>query len=268
MKMLGCIQKTESVRFIATLLLSVSAQFIICTLLWNFCCSNASLPDRKLNVQLIIPFEAPEEIPIQKSLLKQDEEKIEMIQKLHESEQIIPENPFEQPMKLDKPVIIEKTKPEVKKKQALKQEPVKQVEKLPETKPINPVPEKPKDIQTSLPEPTKAVQETKAPAVTKPVLTKAQQNENTKYLAKVMQILEKNKRYSEAARKRNLEGKIIVAFAITSDGKTEKVKAKTTSPRELADAAEQLIKSAKLPAPPSSWPAGSLVEIPINYKIK
>ena len=93
-------------------------------------------------------------------------------------------------------------------------------------------------------------------------------NENSKYLAKVMKILEKGKKYSEEARRRNLEGKIIVSFSITREGKTERVKAKTLVPKELADSAEKLIRDAKLPAPPSSWPVGSLVEIPISYKIK
>lgn len=262
-------QKTESARSMVVLLLSFSAQFIVCTLIWKFCYGNdINVHSRQMNVQLILPVDEVDEFTIQKKSIEPEEVQLEMIQKLHETEQIIPENPFETPLKMEKPVIIEKKKPEVKEKPVAR----KPEEKKVIDKPVEPLKDIVAEVKTVVPvgQPSEMPVEEKRQTVSapKPVLTKAQMNENSKYLAKVMKILEKGKKYSEEARRRNLEGKIIVSFSITREGKTERVKAKTLVPKELADSTEKLIRDAKLPTPPASWPIGSLVEIPISYKIK
>lgn len=259
--------KTEFIRGSASFFLGLLAQFLVCTMLWQFCCCNEkNLENKRLNVQLILPVDEIEEPLDRKSLFKDEEENLEMLQTLQEPELIIPDDPFEQQPIMEKPVIPETPKPEIKKKKIVKQE-TKKVEivnpepkpvEITETQPAIPVPQEVKKVQT----------EPKTAAAPKPVLTKAQINENSKYLSRVMKIFEKNKKYPENARRRHLEAKIIVAFAITKDGRTENVKARTATPKELADAAEQLIKDAKLPTPPSCWPIGASVEIPISYKIK
>ena len=93
-------------------------------------------------------------------------------------------------------------------------------------------------------------------------------NENSKYLSKVMKIFDKNKNYPSNARAMHIEGKIIVSFSISKDGKTNNVSAKTKDPRVLASAAEELVRKSRLPAPPSHWDVSAKIELPITYKLK
>ena len=83
-----------------------------------------------------------------------------------------------------------------------------------------------------------------------------------------MKVFEKNKVYPSSARRSYKEGKIVVSFCIDKNGRTGNVKAKTTEPKVLAEAAEELVKKSVLPPPPAHWDSSAKIELPITYKLR
>ncbi|MBQ2593119.1 MAG: energy transducer TonB [Candidatus Riflebacteria bacterium] len=256
------------------LVLSFLIQFCIGASIWTLCNSiNTERLEKKLNVSLIIPEDEHKEQIIKQEIIHLPEIEENEINPVEMSiDEIIPVDPFEQPRIMEMPEIPkEKSLPKKEKKQIRKEAP-KIIEPKKEEKPLVEQPKteivKPVEsisVQTPLP-----VKEKKqAPTVvTKPILTKAQVNENSKYLAKVMKIFEKNKVYPSDARVRHVEGKIVVSFCIDKNGKTSSIKAKTVNPKILADAAVDLVKKSKLPPPPAHWDVSAHIELPITYKLR
>ena len=256
------------------LILSFLIQFCIGSSIWTLCSniSNERL-EKKLNISLIIPEEEqiqqkpPQEIV---HLPEIDENEIKPVEMT--VEEIIPVDPFEQPRIMEMPEIPKEKPLPKKEKKVIRKDAPKIVEPQKEEKPVIEQPRtevvkpvEPVSIQAPLPvKEKKQIQTT----VSKPVLTKAQVNENSKYLAKVMKIFEKNKVYPSDARVRHLEGKIIVSFCIDKNGNTSSIKAKTANPKILADAAVELVKKSKLPPPPSHWDVSAHIELPITYKLR
>ncbi len=256
------------------LVLSFLIQFCIGASIWTLCNSiTTERLEKKLNVSLIIPEDEHKEQIIKQEIIHLPEIEENEINPVEMSiDEIIPVDPFEQPRIMEMPEIPkEKSLPKKEKKQIRKEAP-KIIEPKKEEKPLVEQPKteivKPVEsvsVQTPLP-----VKEKKqAPTVvTKPILTKAQVNENSKYLAKVMKIFEKNKVYPSDARVRHVEGKIVVSFCIDKNGKTSSIKAKTVNPKILADAAVDLVKKSKLPPPPAHWDVSAHIELPITYKLR
>ena len=257
------------------LLLSFLTQFTIGSFIWTLCNNiNINRNEKKLNVSLMIPLleeEQHQELP--KELLHMPEIEETEIKPLEMTmDEILPLDQFEEPRIMEEPVIpkIEPPAPKKKKKEIRKEAPkivkpeIKEVF-VETSKPIQENIVEPK--QVSIPAPVKEKKQIPT-ASPKPTLTKSQQNENSKYLSKVMKIFEKNKVYPKNARAMHIEGKIIISFRIDKDGKTSDVSAKTKEPKILANAAEELVRKSKLPPPPSHWDTSSKIELPISYKLR
>ena len=264
--------KAQQVFFYLTI--SFLMQFFIGSSIWTLCSSiNTDRIEKKLNISLVIPDEEqiaqkmPQEITHLPEIEEQEIKQVEMT-----VDDIIPVDPFEQPRLMEIPEIPkEKPLPKKEKKKKRKEAPkiiepkkeeipVVDEQKVNVTQPVKPV-----SVQTTIPEKEKKQVIT---AISKPVITKAQINENSKYLAKVMKIFEKNKVYPSDARFRHIEGKIVVSFCIDKNGNTSNIKAKTVKPKILADAAVELVKKSKLPAPPAHWEVSAHIELPITYKLR
>lgn len=232
------------------------------------CSETGVTPDNKLlNIVLSNPIQEPK-LEESKELINLPEEKIDFVGEPidFQSDEILPDNPFLNEKQEEKPVIPEK----IIKKEKKKEKPTEKVIPLKKELVMPEVVTSVKD-STKIERPETA--ENKNTAVeqvstSKTVLTKEQQDENSKYLAKVLKIFEKNKKYPSEARKRNLQGKIIVAFSIGTDGTTSNVVAKTVTPEQLANAAEELVRKTKLPSPPEHWKSSAIIELPIVYKLR
>ena len=256
------------------LILSFLIQFCIGSSIWSLCSGiNADRLEKKLNISLIIPEEelieqkTPQEIVHLPEIEENEIKPLEMT-----AEEIIPEDPFEQPRIMEVPEIPKEKPLPKKEKKVIRKEAPKIVEPKKEEKPVveqtkTEVVQPVKEVSVTAPIPVKEKKQTPV-VVSKPVLTKSQVNENSKYLAKVMKIFEKNKVYPSDARLRHLEGKIIVSFCIDKNGNTSSIKAKTANPKILVDAAVELVKKSKLPPPPSHWDISAHIELPITYKLR
>ncbi len=249
-------------------------QLAIGASIWNLCNSiNTNKAEKKLNVSLIIPLEEQIQPEIKKEFLQKPEIEENEIKPVEMTlDEILPVDPFEQPRVMEIPEIPkEKPLPKKEKKKIRKEAPKivepekKEVVEVTESKPevARPV----KEVSVTAPIPLQEKKQIPA-TVSKPVLTNAQINENSQYLAKVMKVFEKNKVYPFSARRSHTEGKIVVSFCIDKKGKTSDVKAKTTKPKVLADAAEELVKKSLLPSPPVHWDVSAKVELPITYKLR
>ncbi|MDD3148791.1 MAG: TonB family protein, partial [Candidatus Riflebacteria bacterium] len=105
------------------------------------------------------------------------------------------------------------------------------------------------------------------PVVRVDALTEAQQSEISRYLARIRAILEKNKKYPRAARRKRIEGQVPVSFAVLADGSLHDPKIAGQVPEELREATLQLLMNLRLPAPPLSWQTRSRIECTISYRL-
>jgi protein TonB len=105
------------------------------------------------------------------------------------------------------------------------------------------------------------------PVVRVDALTGAQQKEISRYLARIRAILEKNKKYPRAARRKRIEGQVPVSFAVLADGSLHDPKIAGQVPEELREATLQLLMNLRLPAPPLSWQTRSRIECTISYRL-
>ncbi len=124
--------------------------------------------------------------------------------------------------------------------------------------------EKPAVAKDTLNSPTKDSSEA---APEKNELTNAQQNEISRYLARIRAILEKNKKYPRAARRRKIEGQVPVSFAVLADGSLHDPKIAGPVPEELREATLQLLMNLRLPTPPPRWQSQSRIEFTISYRL-
>ncbi len=255
--------------------LSLVSQFIIGSFIWSLC-NNIDYfhEEKKLNLSLIVPIEEQQIQEPQKEILHMEEIEDNEIKPVEMTlDKILPVDPFEETRLMEEPVIPKPEPAPIKKKKEIRKEAPKIVK--PELKEVAVESVKPQQEtvietkQVSIQEPVKVEEKKQVPkTVSKPVLTKSQMNENSKYLSKVMKIFEKNKVYPSNARAMHIEGKIIVSFCIDKDGKTNNVSAKTKNPKILATAAEELVRNSRLPAPPSHWDVSAKIELPITYKLR
>ena len=251
-------------------------QLCLGAFIWELCTNiNNRREENKLNLALIVPIE--EEVvqeTIKEVMLLPEPEPQEMQPNEMALDEIIPIDPFEQPMIIEKPVIPkEEPKPQKKPKAIRKDSPkiVKEekkeeiVEELP--KHSDQVINETKSVSLPTEQHQKEAKPIPVKRISKP-LTQRQQNENSKYLAKIMKIFEKNKVYPVNARFNHIEGKILISFCIDESGKTSKITVITKNPAILADAAEEIVKKAKLPPPPKHWDIKNRIELPINYNLR
>ncbi len=263
-------------RSIFFLLFSMLIQLCMGSSIWQLCNSfEKTKNENKLNLSLMVPLEFEEIIEKEppKEILhlpEMDDIKPQAVEMA--IDEIMPVDPFEVPRIMEQPEI-PKIEPAPKKK---KKETRKEAPKIvqPEKKEVavekikEPV-ENTNTVPVSIPAPVPVKEKKEVPQIPpKPTLTKSQLNENSKYLAKVMKIFEKNKTYPKNARATHTEGKIIVSFCIDKEGNTNNVVAKTKNPKILATAAEELVGKSHLPAPPKHWDNSARVELPIMYKLR
>lgn len=255
-------------------ILSLFIQFSIGATIWNLCNNvNTDKTEKKLNVSLILPMEEQIQPEITKEIIQKPEIEENEIKPVEMAiDEILPIDPFEQPRLMEIPEIPkDKPLPKKEKKKIRKEAPKivepekKEIQEVTEAKTevVQPV----KEVSVTAPIPVKEKKQIPV-SVSRPVLTKSQLDENSKYLARVMKVFEKNKVYPSSARRSYKEGKIVVSFSIDKNGKTSNVKAKTTEPRVLAEAAEELVKKSVLPSPPAHWDSSAKVELPITYKLR
>lgn len=180
-----------------------------------------------------------------------------------------------------KPPVIKKPKPrpetKVKPDQPPPKKPVKALEKIPEksqtpsevpipvalpiTRPATPISE---NANTARPQ-ANAKAETDKPAAAIPALPA---KDFSPYLHKIYRIIEKNKRYPTEARRRGLNGKVLVSFSINAEGKATDATAQDTVAPELQQAALKLLVSQNFPPPPPDWDTQSRINMTINYSIR
>lgn len=93
-------------------------------------------------------------------------------------------------------------------------------------------------------------------------------DESVKYLIKARRIIEKNKTYPIKARKRQIEGIVSLSFLINKNGMVSKLIVLESPDKSLSDASAELLKSIKLPKPPTSWDETKTVKFEINYRLR
>ena len=109
----------------------------------------------------------------------------------------------------------------------------------------------------------------KAP-VTKSNIDRAENNsrsntEEDKYLSHIREIIQNNMPYPHIARKRVLEGKVLVSFIICVDGKAQEITITKSSGFEILD--KSAIETVKRVSPFPKPPAQVALIIPIVYKL-
>lgn len=130
--------------------------------------------------------------------------------------------------------------------------------------------------QTITPSPTinKAAQpiaETPSNSETKTrnkVCTAVLTDESVKYLVKARNIIEKNKTYPIKARRKQIEGTVSLSFLINKNGRVSKLTVLESPDKSLTNASTKLLKSIKLPKPPTSWDETKTVKFEINYRLR
>lgn len=130
--------------------------------------------------------------------------------------------------------------------------------------PVQMTEERPAVAKDTLNSPTKDIS---GAAPEKIELTTSQQNEISRYLARIRSILEKNKKYPRAARRRKIEGQVPVSFAVMADGSLHNPKIAAPVPEELREATLQLLMNLRLPPPPQCWQSQSRIEFTISYRL-
>lgn len=101
-----------------------------------------------------------------------------------------------------------------------------------------------------------------------PIVSKAMQDEFSRYLARIRKQLEKNKKYPDNARRKRIEGNVLVSFSILSDGQIVGAEVTNGAAVELSEAALALLRDRKFAAPPSGWQSGNRIEFTINYNLR
>jgi protein TonB len=99
--------------------------------------------------------------------------------------------------------------------------------------------------------------------------TSAKQNEtNNKYLKRIFTIIARNKKYPSRARRRGIEGIVVVVFSISKNGKVVDLRITNKANQQLKKAAMETVKKGRFPFPPDTWDPSFQIEIPIKYSLK
>jgi protein TonB len=88
------------------------------------------------------------------------------------------------------------------------------------------------------------------------------------YLQKLFALLARNRRYPRNARRRNITGRVIVAFQVDRNGQALNIDIRSDTHKILADAAFDLVKKTRFPAPPEGWKKEFIIEVPISYHLR
>lgn len=194
----------------------------------------------------------------------------------------VTEQPKPEPVVPPEPVIIKKPEPEPKKKPRKKKKP-------------KPKPEKPKKPRPEKPPVKKQTVQKKPPVKKQPVVSKPINSQNLKpqknlsvsaspvvakadprliqqtrmsYLTLLMRHIEAHKHYPRVARKRKIEGDILVSFTLLPGGKIKNLQ--LTGKRSiLKKASQQAVNYAlPMPAPPKSLSLPMEIKFKMNYFLK
>ena len=185
----------------------------------------------------------------------------------------VPEKVVEKVIKKPEPVVEKqkpRAKPRKKKKPEPKPKPVKPVRKKPLTKkpPVKAKPSQPAPQVNSNPTKATPVKHIK----TSPVVAQADQRliEQTRmtYQALLMRHIEAHKNYPRVARKRKIEGKIIVSFTLLADGQIKNLR--LNGKRSiLQKASRNAIQAAlPMPRPPSEISLPAEIRFVMNYFLR
>ncbi|MFZ2955842.1 MAG: energy transducer TonB [Candidatus Ozemobacteraceae bacterium] len=88
------------------------------------------------------------------------------------------------------------------------------------------------------------------------------------YLAMVRKEIAKQKKYPERARKKEIQGKVIVEFSISSDGLVQNPRVIKERFAELEEATLTLMNGRRFPPPPAGWDPRARIELPIQYTLR
>lgn len=208
----------------------------------------------KINLCCITEVKEPTLIEVQKPL-KQEQEKI-----IQDQTPIQKETPKEVVVFEPKKTIpISKPLPPKKKIEnnqvAKKPEMVKQEKVAPRESTIKEV-SKENPQKTIIQEPIESISEKKAR------LEKVYVDE---HLQKISELLSKNLYYPRSARKRNIQGDVVVRFLLSKNAAITNIEVVSSESEILSRAAVQTIKnlSGKLPLPPENL----LLNVPISYRL-
>ncbi|HET7086743.1 MAG TPA: energy transducer TonB [Rhizomicrobium sp.] len=127
-------------------------------------------------------------------------------------------------------------------------------------------------VQTPSPPPVLAQPPLAAPAppVTAPAVQKPAGESRDSYLARVLAQLNRFKQYPRAARQARIEGRVMLHFVMTADGRVQSAEIAQSSGRPILDAeALALIQRAQpLPALPADFPTPTLdAVVPIEFSL-
>jgi len=184
------------------------------------------------------------------------------------------------PKKTIKPKPIKKVK-KIKKKVIVKKTvPVKKAPKIPEPQKIEPIPEvvEPVQIEEVIQEPIQEEVQQIIPEVQTEVSPPAQEElqettENkvlrleqeyiNEHIQKISKLLSENLYYPRSARKRNIQGKVMVKFKLSTSSKSYDIQVISSKSEILSRAAIKTIEdlSGKFPSPPEEL----VLHVPINY---
>ncbi len=160
-----------------------------------------------------------------------------------------------------------KPKPELKKKPKVKS--VKRIKKKNTTKPV--VKQKTNQLKAAAPSATEKTQ-VKKQLKASPIISEADKRliEQTRknYYALLMRHIEAHKHYPQVARRRKIEGKILVSFTLFGDGS---IKALTINGKKsiLKKATGNALNDAlPMPAPPKEMNIPMTVKFNMNYFLK
>ncbi len=170
-----------------------------------------------------------------------------------------------------------KKKPPQKKRKVVKKRVPKKVvplkkapskEKIIEETEVTPEPQPPKE------EPKEVVVTPSAPATLTPAIVKAiaqptvsaEEAYVQKHLAEIMALLREHLYYPRMARKRHMEGKVVVSFILTTKGEVKEIKIESAKKKLLAKAAITTIERlrGKFPLPEETL----YLHVPIMYRLK
>jgi protein TonB len=96
---------------------------------------------------------------------------------------------------------------------------------------------------------------------------KTDPEETQRYLGVVRRILEKNKKYPESARRRGVQGKIVLVFSIAPDGSALNPGVEGEGPKELRDSGLGILAGRRFPPPPKGWNREARIAFPLLYSL-
>ncbi len=91
---------------------------------------------------------------------------------------------------------------------------------------------------------------------------------NQEYLKRIFTIIARNKKYPSLARRRGIEGTVMVEFSVNQQGKPIGIKNTNKASSQLVKAAINTIKRGRFPTPPDSWDPNARIEIPMKYSLR